>query len=180
MFFCFVLKIKCLFKPKKKKKKTYLFLPFDYNSLYIYQFLYPSLHRLQTKGKRETRKKETKNIKAFCLKRENTNTRSTQFSLSLSLSATVIISIYGSRRQRRSSDIHKPIIILFSNHSVKPTWCWVRFLSPGLQDESTRRVSRVLPAPCLPLLQEPPGLALQNRGLRIRSGSQVALCCCQS
>ena len=119
MSFCFVLQIKCLLKVSNQKKKTYLFLPFDYNSLYIYQFLYPSLHRLQTKGKRETRKKETKNIKAFCLKRENTNTHGTQFSLSLSV--TVIISIYGSQRQRRSSDIHKPIIILFSNHSVKPT-----------------------------------------------------------
>ena len=110
--------------------------------------------------------------------KSQTHTTLNSLSLSPSLSVTVIISIYGSQRQRRSYDTHKPIIILFSNHSVRPTWCWVRFLSPGLQDESTRRVSRVLPAPCLPLLQEPPGLALQNRGLRIRSGSQVALCCC--
>ena len=112
------------------------------------------------------------------------------------------------QRQRRSSDIHEPIftnhslgitwqlphrpkfshrqrlrelperrvIIWWSRYYRQ--WRRVRFLSPGLQDESTRRLRRVLPAPRLPLLQESQGLAPKNRSLWIRSCSQVALCCC--
>ena len=148
MAFCFVLQIKCLFKVSNQKKKTYLFLPFDYNSLYIYQFLYPSLHRLQTKGKRETRKKETKNIKAFCLKRENTNTHSTQFSLSLSLCDSDNICLWLAETEKKlwhSQTHHHPLLqsqcqthLMLSSVSLARTSG--RVSSPG-QSSSTSAMS---------------------------------------